>query len=334
MRAVHDAVLSSVNTLPLDPHVFVVGCPRSGTTLLQRMLDNHPDLAVVNDTHLIIYCVRQMGPTAVAEVNEHGDTALTQALVTSLCASRRFHRLGLTEHRVRRLAAKTQTFGGLARAMYAAIAADRGKTYAGEKTPNYVLHIPTLHRLFPEARFVHIIRDGRDVALSILDWATPSKGPGKLALWAEEPEATSALWWRRFVETGRRAGSDLPTSSYAEVRYEALVADPPCELERLAEFLCLPYSSQMAEFHVGRTRSEPGLNAKAAWLGPQIGLRDWRSAMEAESVELFELLAGDLLGELGLERSSRPPGRDSLDRADRCNDWWREHARRAVLSWR
>ncbi len=127
-------------------------------------------------------------------------------MVTSPCEYRRFHRLGLTENQTRRLATTAQTFVDLFPPIYAAIAADRGRARAGEKTPDYVLHLSLLNRLLPNSRFVHIIRDGRDVALSVLDWGTPSKGPGKLDLWEYEPVGICALWWHRFVAIGRRRG--------------------------------------------------------------------------------------------------------------------------------
>ena len=180
-------------------------------------------------------------------------------------------------------------------ALYAAYARAHGKRLAGEKTPDYVRYLPQLHALFPSARFIHIIRDGRDVALSVRDWTQGGKGPSRRAMWDEEPVAVCALWWRRFVSTGFRDGAPLGCSAYREVLYERLVEAPEATLTELAEFLCLPDSPAMAAYHVGKTHQRSGRSSKSAWLPPTSGLRDWRSAMAPRDRALFELLAGEEL---------------------------------------
>jgi hypothetical protein len=297
-----------------NPYVFVVGCPRSGTTLLQRMLDNHPLLAVANDSHFI--------PRAVEDLPLGVDPALTPDLVEWVRTYRRFYRLGLTDDAVRRAAAASSSYTEFVGALYSEYGRLRGKRLAGEKTPDYVRHLPRLHALFPSARSIHIIRDGRDVALSVLEWAQDGKGPSKLALWKDEPVAVCALWWRWQLATGRRDGRDLGPARYRETRYEDLVARPEETVRELAEFLDLPDAAEMARFHVGRTVHQPGLSAKRAWLPPTSGLRDWRTAMAAADVALFEALAGDMLADLGYERSVDVVSAELGERAERCRAWW------------
>jgi hypothetical protein len=297
-----------------NPYVFAVGCPRSGTTFLQRMLDHHPSLAVANDTHFI--------PRAIDDHSGRVDPPLTPGLVEKVRTYRRFPRLGISDRAVRAAAQEALTYGQFVSALYDAWGRERGKPLAGEKTPDYVRYLPLLHGLFPFARMIHIIRDGRDVALSALEWATETKGPGKLALWKEEPVAVCALWWRRQVTAGRRDGGRLGPSRYQEVRYEKLVADLEAELRGVTAFLDLPYASEMAAYHVGKTRSKPGLSAKSAWLPPTPGLRDWRSSMAEREVELFEALAGDLLSLLGYERRVTAISAAIEAVAARCRSWW------------
>ncbi|HEX7256157.1 MAG TPA: sulfotransferase [Gaiellaceae bacterium] len=279
----------------MNPWVFVVGCPRSGTTLLQRMLDHHPQLAVANDTHFI--------PHGVIDPTDQAEPPLTAEIVERVRSYRRFHRLGLPDEAVTSAADRARTYPEFVQMLYDELARIRGKPLAGEKTPSYVRRLPLLHRLFPSARVIHVIRDGRDVALSALEWATETKGPGKRPLWRDEPVGVCALWWRRHVLAGRKDGQWIGRDGYAETRYEQLVADAESELRRITTFLHLPYASEMAEFHVGKTRSDPGLSAKSAWLPPTPGLRDWRSGMAERDLALFEELAGDLLDELGYARA-------------------------------
>jgi hypothetical protein len=302
-----------------NPSVFVVGCPRSGTTLLQRMLDHHPLLAVSNDPHFI--------PFAIEGVREGLDPPVTPALVDWLLAYRTFARLGLREDAVHTAAAKAETYSQFVSKLYSEFAHLHGKPFGGEKTPRYVRFLPLLHSLFPWARTVHVIRDGRDVALSTLDWARADRGPGRLRLWLDQPVAVCALSWRWHVTTGMRDGMSLGRTHYHEVRYEELVAEPQPILRELAAFLHLPYAPEMLEYHRGRTRTEPGLSAKSVWLPPTPGLRDWRRDMARRDLELFEAIAGDLLTLLGYERACDAVADEVDELARSCRDAWEAEMR-------
>jgi hypothetical protein len=260
------------------------------------MLDHHPKLAIANDTHFI---PRVLDP-------DGGDVPLSSELVDRVLHYHRFGRLGLDNAAVRRAASHTRTYAEFVGALYAEFGARHGKPLAGEKTPDYVRYLPLLGRLFPWSKVVHIVRDGRDVALSALQWARPDKGPGRFAFWQEDPVAVCALWWRWQVTSGRTDGRGLG-SGYREVRYEDLVERPHETLEGLCRFLDLPFAPETLAYHVGRQWKEPGLSAKKAWLPPTPGLRDWRSQMSERDTAVFEALAGDLLSSLGYERTTVVP---------------------------
>jgi hypothetical protein len=300
-----------------NPYLFVVGCPRSGTTLLQRMLDSNPLLAVSNDPHFIPFA---------PGVRDGSDPPVTPELVDWLLSYRTFARLGLDEPTVRTAAASARTYAQLVTALYDAFGRERGKLLAGEKTPRYVRYLPLLHALFPGARIVHLVRDGRDVALSTLEWARRDRGPGRFRLWNEHPLAVCALSWRWHVTTGMRDGARLG-ELYSEVRYEDVVGAPGPTLRRLAARLGLPFSEEMLAFHVGRRRHEPGLSAKDAWLPPTPGLRDWRSQLSTADRELFEALAGDLLSQLGYERACEAISPQVASQAARYRAAWEAELR-------
>src|SRR5262249_13767425 len=151
-----------------------------------------------------------------------------------------------------------------------------GKRLVANKTVDYALSIPILHQLWPESRFVHLIRDGRDVCLSAMHWRRASRLAELFTTWTEDPAGTSALWWEWHVRKAREDGRPLGGHLYYEIRYEALVAQPEAELQRLCAFLGVPYDERMSRFHEGRGREETGLDAKHAWAPPTSGLRDWR----------------------------------------------------------
>jgi hypothetical protein len=281
----------------MNPVVFLVGCPRSGTTLLQRLADAHPQLAIVHETLWIPgFYERRTGLTPEGDV--------TPALLPRLREHRRFAQLGIDGPDLERLAHGAPPYARFVSALFDRYGEARGKPLVGDKSPGYVRSIPVLHRLWPGARFVHLIRDGRDVCLSALSWKKADRVFGELDTWPHEPVTTAALWWERSVRLGREAGRALPAGLYGEVRYEALVADPEAECRRLCAFLGLEFDAAMLRYHEGRTRSAPGLTTKRRWLPPTAGLRDWRSQMDRHDLDRFEAAAGGLLDELGYERGS------------------------------
>lgn len=294
-----------------NPFVFVVGCQRSGTTMLQRMLDAHPRLAVAYDSLFI---------TRVIKGEALGfDPPLTPEVVEFARSHPRFSRLELADEAVARAAQGATRYSEFVAGIYDELASKHGKPLAGEKSPGYCRHLPELHALLPWVKVVHLIRDGRDIALSIRDWG---KGASKLELSEREPIGAAALWWRRDVVRGCRDGRALPKDLYTEVRYEQLVGDPEGTLRRLAEFLGLPFDAEMLEYHRGRTRQAVGLSAKAAWLPPTQGIRDWRNQMSDRDRELFEALAGEQLHALGYPLSCDRISTAIGDVARECEAWW------------
>jgi hypothetical protein len=265
---------------------------------MQRMVDAHPAIAIPPETHWIAGFVR-------AGVVPEG--RVTPALIDRLAAHRRFPQLGVGRSELEALVASDPelSYAALVRAVFDLYGQQRGKGLVGDKTPGYVRSIAVLHELFPRARFVHLIRDGRDVCLSLMNW---TNGPEKQHLLgrfvtSSDPVSTCALWWEWDVRRGSEAGNELKPRLYQEVRYESLVDRPEEVCAGLCRFLDLEYDPLMVRFHEGRTRHEPGLDAKEAWLPVTAGLRDWRRQMARDDAERFEALAGDLLDELGYVRS-------------------------------
>jgi hypothetical protein len=285
----------------MNPYLFIVGCPRSGTTLLRRMVDAHPRIAITRETHWIPEVIRRGRGVDLAG-------RATPELPAVLEAHPKFGTLGIDREELERLASERPSYAAFVQALFDWYGAARGKHLVGDKTPGYVREIRLLHDLFPHARFVHLLRDGRDVCLSALGWERKAEQlRRRFPTWDEAPVATAALWWRWHVMQGHQSGRGLEPGLYLELRYEALVADPEGECRRLCDFLGVVFDPAMVRFHEGRTRFEPGLSAKRAWLPPTPGLRDWRGQMPHEQVEEFEAAAGDALEALGYPRAVPAP---------------------------
>jgi Sulfotransferase family len=321
-----------VSTASTNPYAFLVGSARSGTTLLRRIVDAHPSIAITPETHWVVrYYEKRRGVT--------DDGLVTRSLLDRLVASRRFPRFGLAEEDLARLLDRNGpvSYAEFVSGFYDLVGRARGKRLVGDKTGEYARALPTLHALWPAARVVHLIRDGRDVALSVLAWKE-RPGARRFSTWQEDPVMTIAFWWSQNVRLGREGGAGLPAGLYHELLYEALVTNPEAECATLCDFLGLPYDDAMVRFHEGRTRHEPGLTPKEAWLPITPNLRNWREQMSAGDVERFEAAAGDLLDELGYERAFPHPSEELRVRAaavrDRFTAELEARNRRVPAAWR
>jgi hypothetical protein len=180
--------------------------------------------------------------------------------------------------------------------------------------------------LWPHAKVVHLIRDGRDVALSLLEWSRAGRTVGRFSTWREDPLTTAALFWEWNVRLGTE-GALLGPDRYHQLRYETLVADPELECQKLCDFLALSYDPAMLRFHEGRMREEPGLSAKKAWRPVTTGLRDWREQMAPGDVARFEAAAGPLLDELGYQCAEGSVSDEDVERAARLREAFVDRAR-------
>jgi hypothetical protein len=290
------------------PAVFVVGVARSGTTLLRLQLDSHPELAIPPETGfgalLTSFGERPIGP---------------DGLLDALAGLPTWPDLGIDRAQLGAAFAELDEWnaGAGLRAYYRAYAAMHGKARWGDKTPGNIAHMPALANAFPEARFIHIIRDGRDVAASLrgLPFAP---GDGSVA--------AVAAHWRDSVDRAQRAGATLP--HYREVRYETLVTDPEATLRGLCDFAELAFDPAMLRAHEGArdrlaelrsvrleedgfVRLPDNTRVRARTLGPPDPARvgRWREALTEHDVVSFEALAGGALSALGYEPSYSAPSR-------------------------
>jgi hypothetical protein len=317
----------------VNPYVFIVGCPRSGTTLLKRVVDAHPEIAITRETHWVTKLLRGRDAASV-------EAPVTRALLARLLADERFQRLALDPAPLERLVSgdRPVSYGELVTAVYDQHGTKQGKLLVGDKTPRYVRHIPVLHELFPHARFIHLIRDGRDVCSSVLSWHNDRgrRAVTRHSTWEDEPVMTTAVWWEQRVRLGREAGAALGPELYHELLYESLMSAPARECATICAFLGVPEDDRMLGFHEGRTRDEPNLDAKRAWRPITAGLRSWRTEMSETDLHAFEAVSGDLLDELGYSRGAPDPGPEFRRRAAAVRESFAREVgdRRLPAGWR
>jgi hypothetical protein len=272
--------------------LIVLGVRRSGTTLLRVMLDRNAELAVPDESYFVPQLARR-----------HRGTVDLGAFVDDLRRLPTLVEWELSPDDVAQRLRPGMVTGEAIAAVFETYAAVRGKGRWGDKTPLYMQHLQLLERLFPRARFVHLVRDGRDAALSFLavppgimteGWGYPGDAAGFACQWASEVRDARAL--------GERVGG-----RYLEVRYEQLVLTPAAELERVCAFAGLAFDKEMLGY-VGETDAAHKQHQRRLNEPPRVGARDWRTEMPADDRRAFEGVAGDLLAELGYEVTA--PGHD------------------------
>lgn len=283
----------------------VVGSPRSGTTLLRLMLDANSELAIPPETGFLTLGETLPGKGEQLRENFYGAIVHYGEPTPSWAdfeISKEDFWSALNEITPFSVSQGYRTF-------YRLYATRRGKPRWGDKTPIYCKHLKTIRRVLPETRFIHIIRDGRDAALSLRKmWFSPG--------WEIETQAT---YWRDCIVSARRAGIGHP--DYMEVRYEDLVLNPRETLERVCAHVNLTYEDAMLNYYeraVDRLKEHKGRSLPdgtivltqeqrlkqqqrvAKPLDPTCVFA-WKRTMDEEERRKFQRIAGDLLEEFGYE---------------------------------
>jgi hypothetical protein len=282
------------------PAPFIVGVGRSGTTMLRLMLDAHPDLAIPAETHFFMYS---------GALDSDGLTR--DQFFRGVTATPTWPNFTLDEVAFRKALHEVEPFSTseAIRVFYQLYARLFGKERWGDKTPTYRSHMVDIQRLLPEAHFIHIIRDGRDVALSYRGlWF----GPG-------DDIEEQARFWVDQLQSMRAQSAEL--RHYLEVRYERLVTDPELTLRTICAYLELPFDARMLNYYkfasarLAEFKHPFGPPGKMlpdierfvsihdrTKRPPDPGrIRRWRREMSWEDRQRYEAIAGPLLRELGYE---------------------------------
>ena len=260
--------------MEVDPF-FIVGCPRSGTTLLSVLLDRHSRLCIPPETGYF------------AEVAPHlagGDDALA---LDTLRGWPRLPELNLTpEMVIGHLAGQSLSVAGVLTAILELYARSEGKIRCGEKTPQHLLQVPVILRHFPRARILCLLRDGRDVALSLR--AVP---------WGPATLAAAADLWRTFVRLADGFSVQHP-DQFRFVSYEQLVKQPGPTLSSVMAFLSERFEPRQLQAQV---LSAAVLPRSLAWKGQALGVIDpgrigsrRREVTAGENALLGDVLSDDL----------------------------------------
>lgn len=267
--------------------VILLGQSSSGTSICSALLRNHLGIAFGTETQFFVRYMK-LAPR-YGDLRE--DANLTR-LVENICRERWFERVRKfdyivdpkrIQHRVRQ-----RTLRGVIDAVFADFAANQGMFRWGDKTPEYICHLDNIGQLLPDAQYIHLIRDGRDVALSHFG-----------RHWGPKNIVSGALEWRTQVGWVREFASKLPGDQFHEIRYEDLLSQPAQALAELVEFLRVGNPDgrlveQLTSRVVADVRSD--------------NYDKWRKKMTPGQVRQFDAIAGGTLAQYGYDTTCHRDG--------------------------
>lgn len=288
----------------MKPLHFIIGCPRSGTYLLSNILDQSGQIAIPTETHFIPLFDRYVFLAGNIRNSRNARARLLKAIyafleiwLTRAEIERNFdemlqHSLLAIHGDFEQIIRENHSYAEMVLAIYERYAIAKGAEHYGDKSA-FFQHIPLEridHAVNHQAKFIHIVRDGRDVCLS---WMKLNMGPENLAI--------AARAWRDHI-AGKRQWGALHPDRYCEIRYEDLLENPEREARRICEFIGIGFGVEMLQFHQGEMAQAIANSSTHAMLGKPIDSSNsekWRSLMAPEDLAFFEWLAGKELAKAG-----------------------------------
>jgi len=268
--------------------VFIFGCGRSGTSLLSRMLNQHPRIAVPYESHLFNTFYGWLPLYGDLHDAKNLNRLLDDILSTDVMQD---WDPGLSPDEIRARLTR-HDFAGVFDAILSAYALKTGKARWGEKTPQHIYFWDQISEHFPEARVIHIVRDGRDVALSLL---RARFGPKSIY--------GCAIYWNKYLLEVAKLKKIIPAQNIHQMYYEALLKNPEEELRQLCDFIEEDFFPDMLDFHKNKSRYKTDPQNQQNLMTPLLtdNNQKWRREMSERQLHVFESISGDFLQEYGYE---------------------------------
>ncbi len=265
--------------------IFIIGAPRSGTSLLRVMLNRHPAIALCDETYFFYYVYDRRGA--------FGDVAVDpnrRYLIKRYLATGRIRRLGLdTAELSQKLMSEGGTYADLFASLLRFYAAAKGKVRFGEKTPQHAFFAEDLCALYPDCKILHITRDPRDVVVSLMQMP-----------WGSRSARVNARTWLACQKAALKVAH---RENYLSVCYERLVDDAESELRRICAFIGEEYTPAMVE-----TRQPAAMDKwwfqRAQGAIERDRVAQWRGRLTTEQVQVIESVVGKHLEECGYRRAT------------------------------
>ena len=275
-----------VDLATFDP-IFIVGAPRSGTSLLRAMLSRHPKIGLSDETYFFYSVYRRC-----RTFGDLADQANRQALIESYLATQRIRQLKVDLSGLRdRLMTEGISYPAFFATMLQFYAEAGGKVRAGEKTPHHANYVDTLLDWYPNGRVIHLVRDPRDICASLRDMP-----------WGPKAATANAELWVDLTTAAERGNGD---PRFFRIAYESIVADPERTMRKLCDFVGESYDPAMLSTTPVAVADKPWFRrSREAPSKARLGL--WHQRLSPNEIRLIEAVAGPLMTSMGYEVSETP----------------------------
>lgn len=273
-----------------EPLFFLLGVARSGTTLVSLMLNAHSQIAIPYESHFIVpYFHQYQGDERFQ--NDAFRKEIIGLLLEEKYVKQWDREVGLEDINLQ----KCDSLKGCISQLFMAYAKKNHKRYWADKTPAYINEIHVLHNLFPNARYIHLVRDGRDVALSL---SRQFFGPNDLI--------NALRYWERSVDTAQRMLKMIPPNRSLQVRFEDIANDPSREMESISRFLEISFEPEIINAHTKTAKKYVGkyIQQHHEQLQKPISTKNtekWKRFLSKSEQALAYEIAGRKLDDLGYE---------------------------------
>ena len=279
-----------------DKPLFIIGNPRSGTSMLRLMLSTHSKIMIAPESGFLVWWCNKY-----KDWNIDWNKSMLDEFITDLFDSRRFEFWNMSKQDLKDYILKKQpaNYAKLNYLIYLKYATnlDKGDIKIwGDKNNHYLNHIDELDLLYPNASFIHIIRDGRDVATSYKK-LSKIKDSAKLAPNLADEISDVAIQWRDNIQTICESLKKIDQNRVAEVRYEDLVLDPVKNLKMLCNFLDVEYEFNMINFHEYNRNKDLEPKEYLAWKAETFqklnsnAIQRYKVALTTEEINIFNSIA-------------------------------------------
>ena len=273
-----------------NQQIFILGVPRSGTSLLARMINAHPEIGVPQESHIYnhFFDIRPLYGD-LAELRNQERLLLD---IVTLGFVRNWSPSADVNDAISKIAGPG--FGAVFDALMSSWAQRQGKSSWGEKTPSHIDYIDPILRDFPQAKLIHIVRDPRDVCLSMIRARFGPKNP-----------FAAAKAWKRYVKKTEAIEERYATTGVVEIRYEDLLADPPAILKHVCSSVGVDYSESMLRYYDDANPYNTDVTNLINLQKPVITNNSgkWKRHLKKEAVKTIEAVTGHSMSKYGYNLS-------------------------------
>lgn len=271
---------------------FIFGSPRSGTSLLSRMLDSHESMVVPNESLIFKMFAAHLHLYGDLSQIDNQRVLLQDILNTRVIGY--WTPKPLFEDVAQRI--NRPGFAGVVEALICSRGKDKALEAWGEKSPGHVFYWTDIKQAFPEARVIHIVRDGRDVATSIIN---ARMGP--------KTYYAAAKMWTDYLDGIARIKQDCDPRHFVEIKYEDLLENPEHNLSAICQMIGVEFSPSMLNFFQKDTNYNTDSTNSANLQKPVIASNKekWREALSPEQLQEFETVAAEHLLKHGYQNANQ-----------------------------